>query len=67
MQERFKMSQSKSLPARLWIAPLKDADTNGSEITCLDKYFSKRNTKDDDTLNISRFYEGDNITVTNIF
>ncbi|MDD4580261.1 MAG: hypothetical protein PHF80_06265, partial [Methanothrix sp.] len=58
------MSQSESLPARLWIAPLKDADTNGSELSCLDKYFSERNTKDDNPKDSSRFYEGDNITVT---
>jgi len=58
------MSDSKSLAANLWIAPMKDVDANGSELSYLDKYFSQRTNKDDDTSNISRFYEGDNITVT---
>lgn len=60
------MSGSKPLPAKLWIASLKDVDTNGSELQGLDEYFSERDSgkKDEDLSKISRFYEGDNITVT---
>lgn len=58
------MTDSKSLPSKLWIAPIKDSNDNGSELSYLDRYFSQRTTKDDDTSDISRFYEGDNITVT---
>lgn len=60
------MNGSKPLPAKLWIASLKDVDTNGSELQGLDEYFSESDPdkKDEDISKISRFYEGDNITVT---
>jgi hypothetical protein len=50
-----------SLPSKLWIAPLKDTDTNGSKLGCLDKYISENKDKPEES---SRFYSGDQITIT---
>lgn len=63
------MGEDKSLPTKLWIAALNDTDANGSVLQGLDKYFSeipdkKETPKDVSPKDISRFYEGDNITVT---
>jgi hypothetical protein len=58
------MGNDRSLPARLWIAALKDADVNGSVLQGLDKYISEITDKKEAPTDVSRFYEGDNITIT---
>jgi len=58
------MGEGKSLPTRLWIAALNDTDANGSVLQGLDKYISEITDKKEAPKDVSRFYEGDNITVT---